>query len=642
MRLWESLYAWWCANLRRRLVLSICFTIALILLGQTLYTLSEEVSTIDHSIRSDGTVLAHSVAMASIELLERSDARSFQPIIERLKRQVDLVHVAIVDQNGKIVGHSDPAFIGQSGQRYGALALAMQPPGIFDLLSGPMEYQVTAPIARGTEVLGFVELRFRSSEGRNRAFWIIGSTGVMSLFWFVVGGMGAFFFVRRVTRPLGELAQAAADISEGKLEEVSVPDPRYLDDVGVLQLAFQKLVADLKALDESNRRLLAEQQSMNLHLQERVEEVTADLRETTNYLKSVFSCIDEGVITVDSEGIIVQANRGALRHLSGLGWPRKGTPLSALVEDSTELEAGMRRALEEDQKCRLEIVAEARAVEGETPFPVLRGRRELVFRISPLRSAEGDVLGVVVAVNDQTEIRRMQEGVQRSERLISLGTIGAGLAHELGNYMSAIKGFSHLALQGVAADDPLRADIEAIHEENERAVALLDRFLLFSRKGEVVFHEVVLDDLVRESVDMCRFQLKEHRIEVVDELGLKDLCVVCDARLIKQVLINLILNATDAMKGRDERTLVLGSERQGKSVVLVHVRDSGVGISDENLERSFDPFFTTKDDGTGLGLAISHQIVERHGGAINIETEVGKGTIVSVGLLVSGPKGGTQ
>jgi|GEM_PF-5089339 signal transduction histidine kinase len=640
MKLWEAAYAWWRTNLRRRLVISICLTIALILLGQTLVTLSEEMTAIDHGINSDGRVLAQSVAMASIELMGRSDERPFQHVIKKLGRQIDLVHAAIVDQNGKIVGHSDPSQIGKNGTRYGALSLARPAPGLIELVTGPMEYFVTAPIARGTEVLGFVEMRFRSNEGRKRAFWIIGSTGVMSLFWFVVGGTGAFFFVRRVTRPLGALAQAAADISEGKLDEVSIREPRFLDDVGVLQVSFRKLVEDLKELDTSNRQLLAEQQSMNLHLQECVEEVTADLRQTTNYLRSVFSCIDEGVITVDMDGIIVQANRGAFRHLSGLGWPKKGTPLAGLLADGSELEAGMRRALEEEQKCVLEITAEAKAIVGETAFPVLRGLRELVFRLAPLRSAEGEVLGIVVSVDDQTENRRMEEGVRRSERLISLGTIGAGLAHELGNYMSAIKGFSHLALQQVSEGDPLRPDIEAIHEENSRAVDLLDRFLLFSRKGEVVFHDVVLDDLVRESVDMCRFQLKENGVEFVDELGLGESTIVCDARLIKQVMINLILNASDAMTSREEKILVVHSEPHGDAQVLVQVKDSGTGIAAEHLERSFDPFFTTKDEGTGLGLAISHQIVERHGGALSIESEPGKGTIVSVGLRTAGPKGG--
>ena len=643
---WLDGLRWSRLNLRRRLLLIMSTIIFVILLGQTLASLSGEVAALDHRIATDGTVLAQTVASAAGPLMDAGNPNRFEPLIERVSETVDLVGISIIDADGRIIGSSDPEQIGttRDEEPFGAFERPRTSLGLRGLMSGYNLYRVSAPILQGTHVLGFVALEFRSEEISQRIGKVMASAVGMGLLWLGLGAFIGSFYVRRITEPLATLTQAARTLSEGRFDDVELEEPGIEDEVGVLQRSFVRLLEALRIERGRSDALMSELQQGNVRLRERVELVTADLRETTAYLQSVIRCMEEGVITCNQEGEIVQANEGAFRQLRGLGAPAPGANLRNVIPDGEPLDQALRKAIEERAASQLELVrvCEQTPAEGAevVDAEVGGGERSIVFRVYPLQGLDRTPLGVVVTVIDETDKRRVEMQLRRHDRLISLGTIAAGLAHELGNYMHTIHGFSSILMRSMREDDPLKADVRQIHDENSRAVALLDRFLQFARPGLVHYRPEPIDSLVREAMDMGAYKLRKTDVKVTDALATGDQLVRCDTRLLTQVFVNLVLNAMDAMEGRDVRVLEVGSTLLDDERVRIWFRDTGAGIAKEHRDRIFDPFFTTKAvTGTGLGLSIAHQIVDRHGGTITVDSEVGQGTTFTIELPIAGPKG---
>jgi signal transduction histidine kinase len=233
----------------------------------------------------------------------------------------------------------------------------------------------------------------------------------------------------------------------------------------------------------------------------------------------------------------------------------------------------------------------------------------------------------------QTEARLIQ-----SAKLAAVGQMAAGLAHEINNPLTTVAGFAELWLDEMAADDPRRQEMELMTREAQRARAVVMRLLDFARQGERVRERSELNEVVREGLDLIRHLLRLHGIELqvrfAEGLPWMDL----DRGGIKQVLLNLIHNAIQAMPAGGqlwvETEHAMHSDRAG---VVVRVRDTGMGIAPENLGRIFEPFFTTKPggEGTGLGLAVSYGIVSEAGGVISVESVVGQGSVFEVWLPLS-------
>jgi two-component system NtrC family sensor kinase len=209
--------------------------------------------------------------------------------------------------------------------------------------------------------------------------------------------------------------------------------------------------------------------------------------------------------------------------------------------------------------------------------------------------------------------------------------------------MHIIQGFAKILQKRMPADAPLREAVDAIAEENTRAVHLLRRFLQFARPDEGARAPHDLHALVREALSFCRVELKAAGVSVDDHLGPPEAPgpeIVCDARLLQQAFINLCLNAGDAMRGRPERRLTTTCDSAGAGQrATVRFTDTGPGVPEVLHDRIFDPFFTTKSTGTGLGLSITAQIIAAHAGRLTLESAEGRGAtfLVSLPLRPSRP-----
>jgi len=256
--------------------------------------------------------------------------------------------------------------------------------------------------------------------------------------------------------------------------------------------------------------------------------------------------------------------------------------------------------------------------------------------VSPLLAQDGEVLGQVVSVRNVTAERRLEEQLRHTEKMIAVGELVAGVAHEINNPLTGISAFAQMLLEEELVGDQ-RQSIQLIKQESDRAKAVINDLLIFSRKHEPRIGPVDLRDLIEQALRLRAYPLRNAgiRVELVNDAAVPH--VSGDVQKLQQVLINLISNAEHAMSESAERILTIRTTVQGESVVLA-VSDTGRGMAPEVRRRAFEPFFSSKPAGvgTGLGLSVSYGIVQAHGGSISVQSEPGVGTTVAVSLPIPG------
>jgi two-component system NtrC family sensor kinase len=225
-----------------------------------------------------------------------------------------------------------------------------------------------------------------------------------------------------------------------------------------------------------------------------------------------------------------------------------------------------------------------------------------------------------------------------SEKLASLGKLAAGIAHEINNPLGGILIYSSLMMEDLAEDDPKRQDLSRIVQEAGRCKEIVKSLLEFARQSEPNMEPVDINRAITEGLFFLENQAFFHNIQTIKKLGSSLPFALGNAGQLKQVFMNIIVNAAEAMHGSGTLTISTSFNRDRKSIA-VEFTDTGEGIPEENLTRIFDPFFTTKDvgKGTGLGLSTAYGIIEGHGSKIEVKSKVGVGTTFSI-LLAPCPE----
>lgn len=227
------------------------------------------------------------------------------------------------------------------------------------------------------------------------------------------------------------------------------------------------------------------------------------------------------------------------------------------------------------------------------------------------------------------QVLESEKQLARSERMAAVGQLAAGLAHEINNPLNVVSGFADFVLEKTASDDPRRQALEDISRETVRCQRLVSQLLDFAKPKEPVREPADLNGLVSDTAALLRAQAKAQGVALELRLEGDMPRVTLDRDQIKQALLNLCLNACQAMP--QGGTLFVGTAKRGERIEVV-VTDTGAGITAEDLGRVFTPFFTTKDHGTGLGLATSYALVERHGGTLRVESVPGAGASFTLSL----------
>ncbi len=385
-----------------------------------------------------------------------------------------------------------------------------------------------------------------------------------------------------------------------------------------------------------------EHRNLTTHLEALVDEKTRYLQESYGLLRALSEGIDDVLFIKDREGRYVMVNRAGARITGHSPDEVVGQTVGSIwPADMAE------EILERDRR----VMAEGRPLTWEVVLPTISGPRTFLITVAPHRNAQHEIVGVLGIGRDITDIRRgeqergrLAEQLRQSQKVEAVGQLAAGIAHDFNNVLTAILGHADLAAQSLAPEHPAHTDLHMIEEAVRQATGVTKALLTFSRKVTTEKKPVNMRDVFEGAGRLFRGMLPAS-IELTQEVPHEPpLWVHGDQTQLQQVVLNLVLNARDAMPNGG--TLRIGLSEASPSalgdflpegqppagVVCLTVSDTGVGISDEIRSRIFDPFFTTKDrgQGTGLGLSIVLGIVREHRGRVLVHSEPGRGSTFEV------------
>ncbi len=370
------------------------------------------------------------------------------------------------------------------------------------------------------------------------------------------------------------------------------------------------------------KRLERQLQVYREELELKVKERTREIEETKQYLENLLENANDVIYTLDTEQRFTYVNG----KIEAWGYRKDdllGRPYLSLLSKrhrgrrlKNTLDIGAKQVYE------VEVVTRT----GEP--------RSVMVSVSPLQGVEGTILGVLGIARDMTETKKLEQQIRSSERLASVGKLAAGVAHEINNPLGGILNCLYNLRKRTLS--PVRQEeyVASMEDGLRRVQKIVRQLLDFSQQHEPELSSTDITHVVERVLVLTNHLFAPNHIVLETALARELPNLLVDRHMIEQVLMNLVLNAVQAMKGGGVLT-IRTSVTEG--ICSIEVTDTGCGIPASVLPRIFDPFFTTKGEGegTGLGLSVSLGIMERHGGKILVESEVGKGTTFTLFLPVS-------
>ncbi len=385
-----------------------------------------------------------------------------------------------------------------------------------------------------------------------------------------------------------------------------------------LPLVFGALVAERRAAEAEGRR------------------AGAELAENRALLEAIHRNANEGLYRSRPDGALLYANQ-AFADLFGFADPQE-----ALVANAFGLHANPER-----RRDLMDTIARTGFITGEEVEFRRRDGSTFWGRVSSttVRGLDGSVLSYDGAIADVTARRQLEERLRQSQRLESVGQLAGGIAHDFNNVLTAIVGYAELIRASSAAHDPVQGHAGGVLRAAERAAALTRQLLAYSRRQVLSPQVLELGSVVQQLGEMLRRLIGEH-IQLRIDTDPRGSWSLVDRSQLEQVIVNLVVNARDAMPDGGDLLITIasvgeatvaagggGQLRDGPHIRL-QVADTGVGMDEAVRTRAFDPFFTTKDrgKGTGLGLSTVYGIVQQSGGDVYLDSRPGQGTTVTVCL----------
>ncbi len=347
--------------------------------------------------------------------------------------------------------------------------------------------------------------------------------------------------------------------------------------------------------------------------------------------RDILDSMDRGIVTVDLQGEVTSCNR-ALEEILEV---EAKTIVGHSLEEVFTSEDPLYRLLKES------IQEEARSQERDLAYTCKKGMiKPLRVTTFPLKKKTGERVGEILLVIDMTEIRKLEERVQRTSRQAALGQLTQRLVHEIRNPLSAMDINIQLLQErsNEGSEDPeIGRYLEIISTETRRLNEVLRNAQLFAKPEPPDLESVDLHQLIRQVLFLIKEEAGRKEIELVDSLQAEESMVQADTDQMKQVFINLLKNSIEAMTEGGKLEVLSKNDGTG-TIIGVELVDTGSGIPMAKLHRVFDPYFTTKKKGTGLGLSIVHNILTQHGGSIDVSSWLGEGTIFRI-ILPLAPSG---
>jgi PAS domain S-box-containing protein len=483
-------------------------------------------------------------------------------------------------------------------------------------------------------------------------------SGMVSLFIFFIGFIIAWLISTLVTQPLTAVSQTVRQIASGDLSLRAAEDSdieiaqfarafnRMVDNlVGAqdqLATANQSLEARVELRTQALRQAISDQRLA----QEKLAQSEAEARSTSENLQSLIDLAPLAIVVVDLEWTIIRWNKAAE---SLFGWTAQkvmGKPVPFVPDEDMDSFRSTRTLAAFDRATSPREVTRMRS--DGTRVSVLESARTL-------RDRQQSPFGYIIVLTDLTDRKSLEEELRHAQKMEAVGRLAGGIAHDFNNILMVIGAYAQMMLSTDRSDED-RKDIEQIASATARAASLTRQLLTFSRKQVVQLQPLDLNEIVQE-VDPLVRRLLFANIYFSTTLDDQGCMIVADHGQMHQVLMNLLINAADAMPQGGELLVATNvvylnraqSEEMNLPVgqyVMLSVSDTGVGMDAATLSKIFEPFFTTKEPGrgTGLGLATAYAVVTQLGGHIVVQSEPNRGTIIRIYLprtsveQVAGPR----
>jgi two-component system sensor histidine kinase AtoS len=609
-------------SLRTKLLIGTLLIVGVLMLAVTGVVERRQRTAIIDEVQRRGTALAEGLAGVSAGALVLYNFTALEQNVVRFAHETDVAYAVILDRFGQVAAHSRaPEYVGRTLSDPVSLRALTTAPMLQETAGpeGEALYDIAVPILVegerwGTVRLGVSRQRMDAEIAVTRRE--LAGLAVVAL---VLGGLAAAIGARRIARPVRQLADGVAAIARG--EPAQRIQPGRSDELGRLAVAFNEMAEQL-------RQQRAELEATHAALRQRFAELS-DLKSYTDHILRSFV---SGLVTLDLDGRVVTVNPAAESLMGCPAATLTGRPTTEAFHHLPEL----RDLLLETLRTRVGV--------GPVSIGVGPGDGQSVpveLTTAPLRGAEGQALGVVAVLRDLTPVRQLEEQLRRSDRLAALGTLAAGLAHEIKNPLTSIMTFSrHVGRR--FDDERFRQRFQSVvPRELERINAIVDGLLRLARPTRLTLAPVHLTPLLEQALELYAPQIEARRIRVHRDWTVGLPPVPGDAEHLYQAFLNLVANAIEAMEGEEAGSLSVrvawprDAARVGDvppDRLVVEIADTGSGIKPDETSNVFNPFFTTKPGGTGLGLAIAHKIIEDHGGTVTFRTAPGHGTVFAVTL----------
>jgi PAS domain S-box-containing protein len=532
--------------------------------------------------------------------------RAFE-INEGLSAQLQAAQVAptireatVVDRDGTVIVSSDPALAGKLVPKRPPFNQLVQSPFVRQvrILAEPEHiYEVDYPFTLRGMPFGDVRVAVSTALLFNDIKPRLERWGSIALLALVLSTFLAAVVSGVALAPIRDISAQLDRISAGEYDTASAAakDPaESMDELGQVRRKIKQVGQHLRG----------------------VHEIFSSLRENMN---SVMAGLEDGLILFTRDARAVMVSPAAEKFLGAPASDFLGRRVTEIFPVGHPLFEALR--LHGD---------ELREIASETDLQTLDGRKRVSVSVQEIQGA-GERMGALLTLRDLDSLESINTQLQVSERLAAVGRITAGVAHEVKNPLNSMRLWLENLKESLPADrdGAARQAVNVLDAEIDRLDAVVKRFLDFARPMDVRLEPTQLAGLLREVLEVAQPQLQRAKVEVAQLLPIGIPEVFVDRDLLKQAVLNLVLNAVDAMPAGGQLQLTLS--RRGEMAEIT-VGDTGKGIPPEHRQKVFQLFFTTRPGGNGIGLASTFRIVQLHNGSINFTSEVGRGTTFRIEL----------
>ena len=578
--------------------------------------------TIRRQLEGRGLAIAQSLAATSISDLLTYNYVALERTANRAAQDPDIVSVIIHDKEGKVAGFSGRPDLQNTllEDSISRKILTSQQP-IIQPVSLETDKQPGLDIAvpvfpqESGERWGMVRVRLSLAPMYlqiGQIKWVILIIGFIAL---VFGTLVSTWTARRITKSLDNLVHVTQEAARGNLsQDIRVNTG---DEVEVLATNFDVMI----------REIIAHREQLETQLLEIIR--------LQRYTEKLLTTMNDGLLTLDMSGKISTINpaAGLLLNITG-DRPVKGQQASHTLINYPALNGYLQQVLERPGDRNPQ----------EIQIPGENDDRSILISSSILRDRKDRPQEIILNLHDITTLKKLEASMRQAERLAALGTLAAGMAHEIRNPLSSIKTFVQLLPRKIEKPAFLEKFQRTVPRELNRINALVEDLLDLARIPKYVYQSTHLKTLLEQALDATDEQLQAGHIQcrcaIADDMP----PIQADANQLVRAFHNLIRNAIQAMPQGGKLDIKASYHREnpskaepgtaGTDGVTTVFEDTGPGISAAEIENIFNPFFTTKDKGTGLGLAITHKVITEHGGQIEVESTLGEGSRFIVHLPV--------